>query len=296
MFARMILTPLSVAALALLGLGAGTLGAMVGVGGGIIVVPTLVLVFHVDIKTAIATSLVAVVATSTAAGSVYVGRGLTNMRLAMTLEIFTTVGGITGGVLAVLVSPSALAAMFGVIMGVTAVLLLQGKDPARRPGAGGSAPAVAPPLGEEHPGRLAGSYYDAHAERLIEYHAVRLPVGGAVSALAGMISGMLGVGGGFLKVPAMALGMNVPIKVAAATSNFMIGVTAIASLFIYLARGFVSPLIAAPVALGVTAGALMGTRLAGRVSARVLRRILSVIVIVVGVEMLFKALGVSLGR
>jgi uncharacterized membrane protein YfcA len=290
----MALTPLTVVALALLGLGAGTLGALVGVGGGIIVVPTLVLAFHVDIRTAISTSLVAVVATSTAAGSVYVGRGLTNMRLAMTLEIFTTLGGITGGLLAVLVSPQALAALFGVIMGVTAALLLRGSDPARRAGGGGTAPSGPAPIGEEHPGRLAGSYYDAHAERLIEYHAVRLPLGGAVSALAGMISGMLGVGGGFLKVPAMALGMNVPIKVAAATSNFMIGVTAIASLFIYLARGYVAPLIAAPVALGVTAGALAGTRMAGRVSGRLLRRILSVVVIVVGIEMFLKALGVSL--
>lgn len=292
----MVLTPLTVAGLALLGLGAGTLGALVGVGGGIIVVPTLVLGFHLDIRTAISTSLVAVVATSTAAGSVYVGRGLTNMRLAMTLEIFTTLGGISGGLLAVLISPQALAALFGVIMGVTAALLLRGSDPARRPGAAPPASSEPMPMGEEHPGRLAGTYYDAHAARLIEYHAVRLPLGGAISALAGTISGMLGVGGGFLKVPAMALGMNVPIKVAAATSNFMIGVTAIASLFIYLARGFVSPLIAAPVALGVTAGALAGTRLAGRVSGRVLRRILSVVVIVVGIEMFLKAFGVSVVR
>jgi uncharacterized membrane protein YfcA len=292
----MTLTPLSVAALALLGLGAGTLGALVGVGGGIIVVPTLVLAFHVDIRTAIATSLVAVVATSTAAGSVYVGRGLTNMRLAMTLEIFTTVGGLSGGLLAVLVSPRALAAMFGVIMGVTAALLLRARDAKRPAGPGATVSSGTTPIGEEYRGRLAGTYYDAHAEGLVEYHAVRLPLGGAVSAVAGMISGMLGVGGGFLKVPAMALGMNVPIKVAAATSNFMIGVTAIASLFVYLARGYVSPLIAAPVALGVTAGALGGTRMATRISGTVLRRVLSVVVIIVGIEMLLKALGISLGH
>jgi uncharacterized membrane protein YfcA len=289
----MTLTPLTVVALTLLGLGAGTLGALVGVGGGIIVVPTLVLAFHVDIRTAIATSLVAVVATSTAAGSVYVGRGLTNMRLAMTLEIFTTVGGLTGGLLAVLVSPRVLAAGFGAIMGVTAALLLRTRDAARR-ASPKEVPGGPTPIGEEYRGRLGGSYYDPHAGHLIEYHAVRLPLGGAISAAAGMISGMLGVGGGFLKVPAMALGMNVPIKVAAATSNFMIGVTAIASLFVYLARGFVSPLIAAPVALGVTAGALGGTRLAGRISGNVLRRVLSIVVIAVGIEMLLKALGASL--
>jgi uncharacterized membrane protein YfcA len=285
------LTPLTSVGLFLLGLGAGAFGALVGVGGGIIVVPTLVLAFHVGIKTAIATSLVAVVATSTAAGSVYVGRGLTNMRLAMTLEMFTTLGGIAGGFLAVWVSPSALAAMFGVIMGVTATLLLRTKDPLPRPAGGSPGPAV---LGAEQRGRLAGSYYDVYAGHLIEYHAVRLPLGAGVSAAAGVISGLLGVGGGFLKVPAMALGMNVPIKVAAATSNFMIGVTAIASLFIYLARGFVSPLIAAPVALGVSLGALLGTRWAARVSAGILRRVLSVIVIVVGIEMILRAAGIAL--
>ena len=287
----MTLTALTALGLVLLGFGAGTLGALVGVGGGIIVVPTLVLGFHVGIKTAIATSLVAVVATSTAAGSVYVGRGLTNMRLAMTLETFTTLGGIAGGVIAVWIAPSALAAMFGVIMGLTATLLLRTKDPLPRPAAAPSGPAV---LGAELPGRLAGSYYDAHAGRLVEYEAVRLPLGAAASAAAGVISGLLGVGGGFLKVPAMALGMNVPIKVAAATSSFMIGVTAIASLFIYLARGYVSPLIAAPVALGVSVGALLGTRLAARVSGRLLRRVLSVIVIAVGIQMLLRAVGISL--
>jgi uncharacterized membrane protein YfcA len=289
----MTLTPLTSLGLVLLGFGAGILGALVGVGGGIIVVPTLVLGFHVGIKTAIAASLVAVVATSTSAGSVYVGRGLTNMRLAMTLEMFTTLGGIGGGLLAVLVSPGALAAMFGVIMGVTATLLLRTQDPPGRPGGAGASP---PPQvqGEEQRGRLAGFYYDAYAGRVIEYHAIRLPMGAAVSAIAGMLSGLLGVGGGFVKVPAMALGMNVPIKVAAATSNFMIGVTAIASLFIYLARGFVHPLIAAPVALGVTLGALLGTQLAARVSSRVLRRVLSAIMILVGIEMILRATGITL--
>jgi uncharacterized membrane protein YfcA len=288
----MSLQPLTTLALALVGFGAGTLGALVGVGGGIIVVPTLVLAFHVDIKTAIATSLVAVVATSTSAGSVYVGRGLTNMRLAMTLEIFTTLGGITGGFVAVFVAPSALAVLFGVIMGVTATLLLRVREPAVRRRE--TQPSGLPPQGVEHRGRLAGSYYDEFAGQLVEYRALRLPFGAGISALAGMISGLLGVGGGFLKVPAMALGMNVPIKVAAATSNFMIGVTAIASLFIYIERGFVVPLIAAPVAIGVTFGALLGTRLASRVSGGTLRRVLSVIVIAVGVQMILESFGISL--
>lgn len=287
----MVLTPLAAAGLLLLGFAAGLLGALVGVGGGLLVVPTLVLVFHIGIKTAIATSLVAVVATSTAASGVYVGHGLTNMRLAMSLELFTTLGGIAGGTVAVWVSPSVLAALFGIIMGVTATLLLTSEDrPVRVAGTVGT-PAL---LGAEFPGRLAGTYYDARSGQVIEYQAVRLGVGAGVSAVAGVISGLLGVGGGFLKVPAMALGMNVPIKVAAATSNFMIGVTAIASLFIYVARGYVTPLLAAPVAVGVSLGALLGTRWQSRVSGRVLRRVLSMIVIAVGIEMLLRAVGVSL--
>lgn len=288
----MSLTPLPAAGLLLLGLVAGLLGALVGVGGGILVVPALVLVFHLGIKTAIATSLVAVVATSTAAGSVYVGRGLTHMRLAMTLEMFTTVGGIAGGTIAVWISPSALAALFGVIMGVTATLLLRTSDRPVR--VAGVPPGQAALQGAEFPGRLAGTYYDAQRGQVIEYQAVRLALGAGVSAAAGVISGLLGVGGGFLNVPAMAVGMNVPIKVAAATSNFMIGVTAIASLFIYIARGYLSPLVAAPVAVGVSLGALLGTRWQARVSGRVLRRVLSVIVIAVGIEMLLRAAGVSL--
>ncbi len=285
-------TPLTAGGLVSLGFVAGLLGALVGVGGGVIVVPTLVLAFHLGIKTAIATSLVAVVATSTAAGSVYVGRGLTNMRLAMTLEIFTTLGGIAGGTVAVWISPSVLAALFGVIMGVTATLLLRTNDRPVR--VAGSSPGRPDVLGAEFPGRLAGTYYDAQRGQVIEYQAVRLALGAGVSAAAGVISGLLGVGGGFLKVPAMAVGMNVPIKVAAATSNFMIGVTAIASLFIYVARGYLSPLVAAPVAVGTGLGALLGTRWQSRVSGRVLRRVLSVIVIVVGIEMLLRAAGVSL--
>lgn len=289
----MTLTAFTTAGLVLVGFAAGILGALVGVGGGIIVVPTLVLLFHVGIKTAIAASLVAVVGTSTAASSVYVGRGLTNMRLAMTLEMFTTLGGITGGLVGVWVSPSVLAALFGVIMGVAATLLLRTKDSLPRRGSADANPTPTV-LGAEQPGRLAGYYYDAYAGRQVEYQAVRVPLGAGVSTAAGVISGLLGVGGGFLNVPAMTLGMEVPIKVAAATSNFMIGVTALASLCIYVARGFLSPLIAAPVALGVTLGALLGTRLAARVSGRVVRRVLSILVIIVGIEMIFRAGGITL--
>ncbi len=198
----------TILALAAVGAGAGLLGAMVGVGGGVLLVPALALLFNVDLKTAIATSLVAVVATSTAAGSVYVGRGLANMRVGMTLEITTTIGGILGGVLAVHVSQRALAILFSALTLVTAFLMLQSKrdkrDAAKRAGnsPGGKGGRT---LGWEEQGKLAGAYFDERAEVMVHYEVVRVWAGASVALVAGVLSGMLGVGGGFLKVPAMNL-------------------------------------------------------------------------------------------
>jgi uncharacterized membrane protein YfcA len=272
-----------------------------------VIVPVLVLGFGLGIKVAVATSLVAVVATSTAAGSVYVGKGLANMRLGMTLEVATTLGGISGGLLAILVSSQALAALFAGVVMLTAYLTLRGQDShAAKPpavGASDSGKAISGvergaggAEGGEDTGRIGGSYYDPYHKSMIHYEAVRLPLGAGISFVAGILSGMLGVGGGFIKVPAMNLGMKVPIKVAAATSNFMIGVTAISSLFVYFARGLVHPMIAAPVAIGVVGGALAGTSLSLRVSPGVLRKILALVLIVVAAQVVLKAWGVGLGK
>jgi len=285
----------AVLALAVVGFLAGGLGALVGIGGGVVLVPALVLLFGVDIRIAVATSLVSVVATSTSAGSVYVGKGLANMRLGMSLEIATTLGGISGGLLAASVSPTVLAALFALMMALTAVLMLRGKD-SHPPPAPARARIAGEPEGHEEVGQLAGSYFDAHHGALVSYRVSRVPLGAAISYCAGIVSGLLGVGGGFIKVPAMNLGMRVPIKVAAATSNFMIGVTAISSLFVYFARGFVHPYLAAPVALGVAGGALSGTALARRVSPKLLRQVLAGVLILVSVQMVLDAFGVNLGR
>lgn len=294
---------MTVAALVLVGAFAGWLGAVIGIGGGIVIVPVLVLAFGFDIRVAVATSLVAVVATSTAAGSAYVGRGLANMRLGMTLEVATTIGGIVGGLVAVLLSPSLLAGLFAVLMVVTAVAVLRGRnehgtaeDDEQEPGRSAAVGSETEPVGWEEPGTLAGAYYDEHQGRLVSYEAHNLGVGAAISLLAGTVSGMLGVGGGFIKVPAMTEGMRVPIKVAAATSNFMIGVTAIASLFVYFARGYMEPYAAVPVALGVVAGATLGAATSSRVSPRVLRNLLVGVLLFVSVQMALKAFGVNLGR
>jgi uncharacterized protein len=308
-------------ALELAGLGvfAGWLGALVGIGGGVVIVPALVLAFGFDTRVAVAASLVAVVATSAASGSAYAGTGQTNMRLALVLEVATTAGGLAGGIVAVLVAPTVIDGVFAAVMLVTAGLVLRGrheegeqKDDAgvaprvpghRTPPAGRPQPAgandVATALvasgertGWEERGHLGGAYFDLGHERLVTYRVVRLWIGWTVSFVAGLLSGLLGLGGGFLKVPAMHLGMKVPIKVAAATSNFMIGVTAVASLFVYFTRGYVVPLVAAPLALGVAAGAYAGAKSSQRFSGRALGRTLAVVLVFVAVQMALKALGV----
>ena len=278
--------------LLLLGLGAGWLGAWIGIGGGVVLVPALVLGFRIDMKAAIATSLVAVIVTSTAAGSVYVGRGLTNTRLAIALEIATTLGGFGGSLLALAVPSSVLAGVFATMMALTAVLMFRRSHAAiHRP--------VDPTVGEEQAGeamgRLAGTYFDERRGGVVPYRARRFWAGSALALLAGAVSGLLGVGGGFLKVPAMNLAMDVPIKVAVATSNFMIGVTAAASVFTYFGRGWVDPLLTAPVALGVLAGALVGTVHSGRTEPGRLKWVLASVLVLVSVQMGLRALGISLG-
>lgn len=275
----------TLAELAALGALAGALGAIVGIGGGVLLVPVLTLLFHVSPHVAVATSLVGVVATSTAAGSVYVGSGVANMRLGMALEVATTVGGMLGGLAAARVSEKALSSVFAVLLVVVAILLALGRDAEHAASRDGQRRGSSPMGWEEH-GRLAGAYYDERERRLVPYQARRWPLGASISLLAGFVSGLLGVGGGFLKVPAMAVGMRVPIRVAAATSNFMIGVTAIASLFIYFQRGFLEPVLAAPAAVGVVAGSLAATRIAGKLPTRVLRLLTAAVLLFVAVQMI----------
>lgn len=289
----MSLTLGTLALLVALGAGAGLVGALVGIGGGVLLVPALVLGLGIDMRDTVAVSLASVVATSTTAGSVYVGEGLTNMRLGMTLEIATTIGGVVGGLVAVVVPQAILFVLFATMLVVTAWLLVRGRDPHGHRRAT-EAHDVMEPHGWEEPGKLAGAYVDTHAGEVVHYEARRIGLGSSVALLAGAMSGMLGVGGGFLKVPAMTIFMRVPIRVAAATSNFMIGVTAIASLSIYLARGHLRPLLAAPLVVGVVGGSFLGTHVARKVPARLLRIVLGVILAFVAVEMFLRGLGVSL--
>jgi hypothetical protein len=270
------------------GVVAGGLGALVGIGGGIVVVPVLVVGLGYDIRTAVATSLVAVVATSAAAGIAYADSGLTNVRLGLALEVPTTIGGIAGGLVAVSVAPSVIAGLFSVVMVVVSVLMWRHLDTHGLLPHDANSRTMSSPIASN---LLRGTYSDRATSRSVVYGPRRLGLGASISAIAGMLSGLLGVGGGFIKVPAMVMGMGVPIKAAAATSNFMVGITAIASLVIYFARGYVQPIVVVPVSIGIVLGALFGSHATPRFSAVRLQRLLAMILLLVAIQMALEALG-----
>jgi uncharacterized membrane protein YfcA len=262
--------------LGLLSLAAGFLGALTGLGGGVVIVPVLTLVFGVDIRYAIGASLVSVIATSSGAASAYLREGYTNMRVGMLLEIATTLGAITGAFVATLVSARAIAVVFGLVLLYSAFASSRPRPPhdpeTDRPD----------PLATRL--RLDGSFPTPEGSR--HYHVRHLPAGFGLMGVAGVLSGLLGIGSGALKVLAMDQVMRLPFKVSTTTSNFMIGVTAAASAGVYLHRGYVDPGLAMPVMLGVLAGSLLGARVLAGAATRWLRLVFAVIVVVLALEMI----------
>jgi uncharacterized membrane protein YfcA len=266
-------------------LAAGLVGALAGVGGGLFVVPALTLAFGVDIHLAIGASIVSVIATSSGSAAAYVRDRMTDLHIGMFLELATTTGAIGGALLASVVAPGFLFVVLGlVLLGSGGLQLVRLAD--------GPAEAVpASPLALRL--RLFGSYPDRNEGRTVAYAARRIPVGFALMGFAGLVSGLLGIGSGALKVLAMDGAMGLPIKVSSATSNFMIGVTAAASAGIYLSRGDVDPRIAAPVALGVLGGAVIGARILPHLSNRAVRRIFVPVLVLVGLQTLARGLGLA---
>ncbi|HRX85643.1 MAG TPA: sulfite exporter TauE/SafE family protein [Phycisphaerae bacterium] len=265
-----------------LSLAAGVLGALLGLGGGIIVVPALTLLLGVDIRYAIGASIVSVIATSSGAGAAYVKEHLANIRVAMVLELATTTGALGGAFVAGAIAGRWLYLIFAAALTYAAVAMWRKRA---LTGVERDAPdRIADAL------NLHGSYFDQRTGKERPYRVARTPVGLVLSGVAGVLSGLLGIGGGLIKVPAMALGMGIPIKVASATSNFMIGVTAAASAGVYFTRGDIDPFVAAPTALGVLGGSVVGARLIGRVRGSALRAAFTLVLAVVAVEMLLKGL------
>jgi hypothetical protein len=235
---------------------AGGLGSLLGVGGGIIVVPVLTLGFGIDIKHAIGASLVSIIATSSGAAAGYVKERMTNLRVGMLLEIGTAAGAIGGAYAAAFIDARWLFLLFGIMLGYSGLSMLK-----KRRDRSGEAVPMDPWANRL---RLHGSFYDRSINRQIDYRVTNVKPAMSIMVLAGMASGLLGIGSGILKVPAMDLAMRLPIKVSTATSNFMIGVTGATGAAMYFARGDINPFIAGPVAAGVLIGAVAGSKILGR--------------------------------
>jgi uncharacterized membrane protein YfcA len=271
----------------LAGTGTGVLGAMLGTGGGVFLIPILVLGLGVPMHHAVATSILSVVATSSAVASANVERGLANMRLGMTLEIATSVGAIAGGLAAAWLAPRMLEAIFALVLVPTAVFMWRGRT-GHEPGPADE-PQPSAVAGDVDLGVLGARYLDEAEGREVAYRVRRPWAGLGISFVAGSLSGLLGIGGGVFKVPALHLFCEVPMKAAAATSNFMIGVTATASAFLYYGRGEVQPVMTATAVLGVIAGSAVGTHLNRRVRGNVVRRLFAGLLGAVSVQMLYNA-------
>jgi len=256
-------------------LAAGLLGSLTGLGGGVVIVPVLTLLFHVDIRYAIGASLVSVIATSSGAAAAYVREGYSNVRIGMFLEIATTLGAVLGAYLTTRVSTDAIGLIFGLVLLYSAVASARKKDHG---------------VGEMKPNRLAerlrlrGSYPVGTGSE--DYIAQRVPAGFGLMFSAGTLSGLLGIGSGAVKVLAMDQAMGLPFKVSTTTSNFMIGVTAAASAGIYLSRGYIDPALAMPVMLGVLAGSLTGAKILVHARVKTLRLVFALVIVALGIEMI----------
>ncbi len=257
-------------------LAAGFLGALTGLGGGVVIVPILTLVFKVDIRYAIGATLISVIATSSGAAAAYVKEGYTNIRVGMFLEIATTIGALVGASLAVVLSTSFISFIFGIMLIYSAYLsvrhheeIIKDKKP----------DSLAQRL------RLDGTF---PTEKGIQsYHVYSVPQGLGLMGIAGILSGLLGIGSGVIKVLAMDQFMQIPFKVSTTTSNFMIGVTAAASAGIYFSRGYIDPGLSMPVMLGVLLGSMIGARVLVNAKTHLLRMIFAGLIFILAIEMIY---------
>jgi len=263
---------------------AGVVGAMLGLGGGIIIVPALTLLIGLPIRYAIGASIVSVIATSSGAAAAYVRGGLANLRIAIALEVATTIGAVSGAFIAGHVPVRVLYIVFGLLMAYSTIAMLE-RLKLELPG-----DVPYDPLANRL--KFHGDYYDQALRRRVAYAATGVVPGGFMMYGAGLVSGLLGIGSGSFNVLALDVTMRLPVKVSAATSIFMIGVTAAASAGVYFARGDIHPLVAAPVALGVLLGAWGGTRTMGRLRSTTLRKLFAPVLAVIAIEMLLRGFGV----
>lgn len=269
--------------LAAFSVAAGFIGSLVGLGGGIIIVPVLTLVYHIDIRLAIGASILSVIATSSGAAVTYVRERLTNLRAGMFLEIATTIGAVSGAYLTTLFTSNLLFLLFAFVLIYSAITMIIKHKKSN----------VLTTSNDKIANyfNLHGSYFDQSEHKEIVYKISGTKIGLGLMYIAGLISALLGVGSGALKVPAMDVAMHMPIKASAATSDFMIGVTAAASAGAYFARGQINPIIAAPIAIGVLIGAIIGSRLLNRITPKYVQVMFVVVLFIVAIEMFQRGLG-----
>lgn len=265
---------------------AGTFGALLGLGGGVVIVPVLTLGFGVNIRYAIGASIVSVIATSSGAAATYVKDHLTNIRVAMLLEVATTIGALCGAILSTHVQEQQLFFVFSAILFYSAWAMLRKRHQEE------TAPVPNSDYWAQRL-KLNASYPDHALGKEVSYTVTQVPLGFSLMFGAGIISGLLGIGSGALKVPAMDSAMKLPIKVSSATSNFMIGVTAAASAGAYYMRGDILPLVAAPVAIGVLLGSLIGTRLMMKWHSKRIRTLFIGVLIIIALQMGLRAFGIQ---
>jgi len=263
----------------LVSMAAGFLGALTGLGGGVVITPAMVLLLGIDLHYAMGAALISVIATSSGAAAAYVREGFSNIRIGMFLEIATTVGAVCGAFAVAWISPSALGVIFGIVLLYSAWVSMHG-PPAPRPGEADD------PLATRL--RLNGSF--PTPEGIRSYKVSHVKTGFGIMFVAGAVSGLLGIGSGALKVVAMDRAMRIPFKVSTTTSNFMIGVTAAASAGIYLNRGYIDPGLTMPVVLGVLGGSVLGARLLPSAPTMTLRRVFGLVVGALAFEMIYSAL------
>lgn len=267
------------------GMATGLFGSLLGLGGGVLLVPLLTLGFNLPVREAVGVSLVCVIVTSGASAAVFLDRRVANLRLGMVLELFTALGALIGGLIAFLLDERVLAGLFAVLLLYTAATMLR---PRRISTSTASAPVDRVTADAEEP---------TAAERVVDAmsghdYRVRAPIPGAVGGVgAGIISALLGIGGGLVMVPVMHVLMRVPLRVATATSNLMIGITASTSALVYLLRGGIDAYVTGPAAIGVFVGAAVGSRVAHRVDVRVLRLLFAAVLAYTAILMLRRALG-----
>lgn len=265
---------------------AGLLGSLLGLGGGVIVVPVLTLVFGIDIHYAVGASIVSVIATSSGATTSVLRQGIANLRAGMLLEMATSTGAVVGAMAAAFVSSNFLYLIFGLMLTYSAGAMFRRRHADEAPNRAND--------NWSKRLKLAGEYPDRATGKVVRYGVVGVPVALVLMFVAGMASGLLGIGSGVLKVPAMDLAMKLPMKVSTATSNFMIGVTAAAGAAVHFTHGDIVPLVAAPVALGVLAGAMVGGRTLGRLQSQSIRIVFIAVMVVISAQMAARGLGFNI--